>query len=408
MVLISESAVKVLEVGTRVAVEFDKNDWSIGTILKATPTGYRIDFDYGEQKLIKTATTKVVAVEQKRKIKKGLTLAEVKALKPVKKSAPSPSGAPRVKKVSTTPTPKTADKPAPSPVKPVQKPGLTIDIAKPAVKPTTGDEAQIERPDDKDEISLEHKIGNHSYWESTKHSDAAKKRFLQHAWHAANKTFFDGKLVVPNLSFLKAMKNFRGLGYWRAHTRDLKVSPRLFHTTQARCLQTIVHEMCHQAVSEIDKVVDRSDGGHGHNWQMWMRKCGLTPSRYSQDDRTTFMSDKEKKELEVHRKAIEVKKAVEATKVSLCPGNNKPAQFFDPTSKVWIKGLIVCPNDKAGKRWIFIDIPTYSRWRIIPNNWFYELDTPEDKQKFTSFEFTDSARRIAGGLELKRLYAKMR
>ena len=72
-ILISTSAVKFVA-GDRVAAEFAKNDWSIGTVVKPTPTGYKIAFDWGEDKLIK-ADVKLMAVDSKRKIKRGLTTA---------------------------------------------------------------------------------------------------------------------------------------------------------------------------------------------------------------------------------------------------------------------------------------------------------------------------------------------
>lgn len=89
--LISLSAPSLVA-GDRVAVEFDKNDWALGTVVKPTPTGTKIDFDYGEQKLVKTGEAKIVPVTSKKKIKKPLTLAEVRALKTtaIPKAAPAP------------------------------------------------------------------------------------------------------------------------------------------------------------------------------------------------------------------------------------------------------------------------------------------------------------------------------
>ena len=132
-IFISLSAPKFVA-GDRVAVEFDKNDWACGTILKVTPTGYRIDFDYGESKLLKTTDARFLPVGKK-KYKKGLTLAEVKALKPepaAKKEAPV-----KAKTAKEPATKKVAAKPAPAPAKakPVAKaPAKAVPAKEPFAK----------------------------------------------------------------------------------------------------------------------------------------------------------------------------------------------------------------------------------------------------------------------------------
>ena len=117
-ILISMSAKAFVE-GDRVAAEFDKNDWAAGTILKATPTGYRIDFDYGETKLLKAADIRFLPIGSK-KFKKGLTLAEVKALKPAAK--PAAKATPAKKATPVKPAAKTAPaKPAAAKATPAKK-----------------------------------------------------------------------------------------------------------------------------------------------------------------------------------------------------------------------------------------------------------------------------------------------
>ncbi len=72
---------KVLEVGTKVAIEFDKDDWSLGTVVKYTPTGIKIDFFYGELKFIRNGKARMLEIPGKSRTKRELTYAQVKELR---------------------------------------------------------------------------------------------------------------------------------------------------------------------------------------------------------------------------------------------------------------------------------------------------------------------------------------
>lgn len=370
--LISLSA-PFFEVNQRVAVEFDKNDWSIGTILKATPTGYRIAFDFGETQLIKIALARIVAVERKARLKKALTFAQVKELKPSVK--------------------KTAAKALPKKIVLIKEEPKAVPIV--AERPKAPEHQQ---KDTSEEITLEHFVGNPSLFAKCTSGTSAQiktnqRMFMQFVWTRANDKLFDNKLTMPNLGLMREMKNFRGLGYWREGKRELKITPRLFNATHAHIITTLVHEMCHQAVSEIDNVVDRTAGGHGPNWTAWMHKCGLDPHRYNKDDRTTFMSDSER--LEAQRILTNRKNAlenVEHRKLSY-PRALMPAQYHDAKNNVWVKGLIVRKHDQAGKRWCFISSPTSSSWKVIPPDWFYEI-SEEEKPMYLAPEFIQAAQEI--------------
>lgn len=50
----------------------------------------------------------------------------------------------------------------------------------------------------------------------------------------------------------------------------------------------IVIHNCHQATSCLDKVNDPSEGGHGREWQAWMRKVGLDPRRFDPTEETVY------------------------------------------------------------------------------------------------------------------------
>ena len=217
---------------------------------------------------------------------------------------------------------------------------------------------------------------------------AAMHAYLTGAWNRANSSFFANKLRPVQLRFSKDMgTGFRRRGAWHANRRTISISPRLFLSEESKVLTTLVHEMCHQWVSEVDGVNDRSEGGHGSNWQSAMRRCGLTPSRYSKYDNLTFMTEDERGEAEEvkQRKADAVKQADSKKIVKLSPyelRNITPAQYFDAKANAWCKGLIVGRNDLAGKRWNFIVSPTTATWQIIPADWFYRLQAPAEAAEY--------------------------
>ena len=278
--LVSMSVAKPLEPLARVAVEFDKDDWSVGTVVKATPTGYKIDFDYGEKnKLIKNGT-RIINIEQKRPLKKELTYKEVRELaekyklsrkkekpEPVKKEEPvKPPKPPKVKppkppkvKPPKTETPKEKD-PEPEPVKPPKstKPVLIFPDdhpnSRPGGRPTTthnpnpdsitltpgyapnpvpfNDPEPVSHTPPKpaptpvhtdtakeaEEARLVKLIGNPRRFKVASTSNSMTKiAHIREAWNSANKHFFAGAMREPEFKLSKAMANVRTLGLWRSN-----------------------------------------------------------------------------------------------------------------------------------------------------------------------------------------------
>ncbi len=125
--------------------------------------------------------------------------------------------------------------------------------------------------------------------------------FMTKLWHYLNTNKFHGAMKEPKLGLLKNATSafrMRGRAYWISSDRVLNISPRMFNGSQNYFVETMLHEMCHQAVSEIDHVEDNTNGGHGSHWTHWMRKVGLNPLRYDPNSRDTYMSPKEKAERE--------------------------------------------------------------------------------------------------------------
>jgi predicted SprT family Zn-dependent metalloprotease len=122
--------------------------------------------------------------------------------------------------------------------------------------------------------------------------------YMTAAYNKANKAFFDGRLKKPNLELTRAVDaaKFKGRGKYVYGPRQLFISPTLFNPgVEALVLTTIVHEMCHQAVYELDGVRPPQlnvDGGHGAEWSAWMHRCGLQPQRYDTYDNKMYLDPK--------------------------------------------------------------------------------------------------------------------
>ena len=385
--LISVSAAKpTMIAGSRVAVEFGKDDWSIGTVRKIVPTGHRVDLDYGaENVLIKQ--NKMILVNRKLKLKKDLTRLQVKALefsKLVVKPKPEP-------------------KPEPIVIKPVIKKRIKIDLTPDAdkkiepiktveVEPTKVRDLE-HTPNLPEEVKLEHKVGDAKAFSiASAGSTKAKHDYLVMVWEKANDVLFSVRMLMPHFQMLKVMRDVKSLGSWTPNKRLLKISPRLFNATQAHAITVIVHEMCHQAVSELDKVHSalEGNGGHGPRWNNWMRHCGLSPDRYNKDDASTFLTEEEKDKRALLISNMELARS---QRPRVQPRIDCPAMWHNPHDNTWHKGLIVCKFDLAGKRWSFIEKPSADRWSNVPQGLFFELDA-EERQQFLTQEFKNASKSI--------------
>lgn len=126
--------------------------------------------------------------------------------------------------------------------------------------------------------------------------------FLKKAFAYFNKEKFQDRLHEPVLQVgatppRKAphLKNARGIYYGGlgGPNGTLWIAEMLFNAEMPFFSEVFAHEMCHQAVATIDHVRDNSEGGHGPNWQTWMRHCGLDPRRFDPTDDTTYKTSSE-------------------------------------------------------------------------------------------------------------------
>jgi hypothetical protein len=135
-------------------------------------------------------------------------------------------------------------------------------------------------------------------YEKAKVNPAQKTKFITALWEYFNEEKFQGRLPVPRLmTSLKppvdgVSKNVRGLFIYDTKKLygpgTLWISDRIFNAKEAFINEVVLHEMCHQATSCLDKVNDPSEGGHGREWQAWMRRVGLDPRRFDPTEETVY------------------------------------------------------------------------------------------------------------------------
>ena len=129
-------------------------------------------------------------------------------------------------------------------------------------------------------------------------SKLALQLMMKRIWNGLNQSKFQTKLKIPNLVLLRNTgASMRLRGTWHPIRRALSISPRLFNSKPEIFLETFLHEMCHQATTEISQVYNEAEGGHGPVWKGWMRKVGLDPNRYDRHANDQYANEDERKVL---------------------------------------------------------------------------------------------------------------
>jgi len=213
--------------------------------------------------------------------------------------------------------------------------------------------------------------------------------FNKRLWDFLNETKFGGKMKQPYLGLLKmqAAGKMRLRGYWMAMRRQLSVSPRLYNASQNFFVEIFLHEMCHQAVSEIDRVVDRTAQGHGPNWITWMRKVGLNPRRFDPNDNSTYMTDDEKDEHERKKEERQQKREIVQEQIK-DQGLKRMWRVDDPCLATvnWDNKithcLIVCPTGQNRQKYAAFDRSYLhsERFQLVPAEAIFQwAGSDEDK-----------------------------
>jgi len=135
----------------------------------------------------------------------------------------------------------------------------------------------------------------YKYWAMPKTS-RIELDYLKEHWEYFNKTRFNGQMRMPRIVLMKDVNanKMRMRGYWQTSTRTLSISPNLFNAPHEGWVnRTLIHEMCHQYVWEVEK--SRDTDAHGPSWRQAMVRAGLTPNKYDLEVNETYM-DKDEKE----------------------------------------------------------------------------------------------------------------
>lgn len=140
--------------------------------------------------------------------------------------------------------------------------------------------------------------------EKAKVSPVLRIKWMAKMWEYFNEHKFGGRMGIPKFvvgpKFPGHPATTRGVyAGGVAHTPGrLFLADFLFNARPAFIMEVFLHEMCHQAVWNLDKSYDRSENGHGPAWQHWMTKVGLDPRRFDPTDDTEYMSTQEARQEE--------------------------------------------------------------------------------------------------------------
>jgi hypothetical protein len=170
---------------------------------------------------------------------------------------------------------------------------------------------------------------------------------------------------------------FSTRGNYSPTKNEIGLNDHLFNATFNIFKRTFLHEMCHQATAKIS---GEEKGGHGPTWRNWMMKVGLTPNALDIEANDTYLNADELQKKQIKDKLKE--KAVEK-QTPTYPSENKFAKWFSKENNKWNLGMILIPNDRAGERWIFLNIDGYgTAYQIVPSTWFFEV-SPEELKLLT-------------------------
>jgi hypothetical protein len=129
-------------------------------------------------------------------------------------------------------------------------------------------------------------------------SPQAMRFFLRTLWQHVNRQCFDNKLQRIDFDYLRSsdISRMKKRAHWAPHKRKIEIHPKVFGASFPVFVELFVHELCHQAVTDINgPEVDAAEWkvakGHGPVWKAWMVKCGLNPSRYDQNGNWKYSSD---------------------------------------------------------------------------------------------------------------------
>jgi predicted SprT family Zn-dependent metalloprotease len=228
-------------------------------------------------------------------------------------------------------------------------------------------------------------------------------RFVRKLWDYLNREKFQSRMKAPNFILTKDMgENMRRRGYWSVGRRVIGLSPRLFNGHQNFFVEVLLHEMCHQAVSEIDHVIENVNKGHGPTWQKWMRKVGLNPLRYDPTPNSEFMKEGERKAHEQKMQKIREGEHQNMKKLQqLSPVYNPTAGML--VKGVWngeqIDGALAYPY---GRGWTVMERPYQMQMKVVQLDKLFKHPNPEKMDQSLSKAAIDAFHRNEERLQRRK------
>lgn len=192
---------------------------------------------------------------------------------------------------------------------------------------------------------------------------ASRRRLLTKVWLYYNKHLFQSKMTKPDFNIMAKTEkaaNFAVRGRWWASKRLLEMSVRTFNATETIFCEVLIHEMCHQAVSEIDRTVDTENQGHGPKWKAWMHRVGQVPSQYDKYDNMEYMDTEEKNEHSTRSGLTRISELRYEMPFTILQNGEQ------------IKGVLVGPANSSFTKFDFIPDPpklnsdgTLAGWKVV-------------------------------------------
>ena len=97
---------------------------------------------------------------------------------------------------------------------------------------------------------------------------------IKKLWQKYNKEYFNNKLSDIDIKWMKQNKRLSTLAYYNRLKNQIAINKRLLKNKEI-LNKVLLHEMCHQAVVDIDGDIKCV---HCSKWKNWMKKCKLEPN----------------------------------------------------------------------------------------------------------------------------------
>lgn len=231
-------------------------------------------------------------------------------------------------------------------------------------------------------------------------SDRAMLVFLKNVWKVENHRLFEAQgskgLTLPTIKFLRNTSKVKKLAHWLASANEIAFSRKVFNAGEKVIIETMIHEMCHQAVTKLSRT--READAHGPIWRNWMLMCGQSPDATYKGSMNEFLDPKKKEKQEKWQQAV-VQVSKTLSKIN-DPKEGMACAFVENDGEI-VNGFICC---RASDRWAILLSPMAPlRWRLVPTNLLYEV-SGEEALIVTTRNFKIAADKVRTAYGLSKLF----